>query len=132
MVNTHDTVEAISNFLKAISELDTHWEQICSDISKTDMETEDILHELELSRLNASEGYYWASQLQDVRKRRRDSKDQQSTLLPFKQWADRQKSLTIDLYKTLNSMKNVVKMKDVRVYHPRVRTDLKLCKVLEG
>ena len=131
-MNTHDTVEAISNFLKAMSELDNQWEQICSDISKADLETEDILHEIELSRLNASEGYHWASQLQKVRKRRRDSKDQQSTLQPFKQWADRQKSLTIDLYKTLNSMKNVVKMKDIRVYHPRVRTDLKLCKVLEG
>jgi hypothetical protein len=127
-MNATDTHQAVSLFLKAVTDLDQYWSDIYNEIGKADSETQDLLHEAELSKMNASEGFTLAAKLQEVRQRRRRNKNEQEALKPLKEWSDKHKQTAIDLYKVLTAMQRVLETQQARQYHPRIRTDLKICK----
>ncbi|HMM20610.1 MAG TPA: hypothetical protein PKA10_07705 [Selenomonadales bacterium] len=127
-MNAQDTFTAVARFLAALNELEEHWSRLYDDIGQTDLETQDFLHEVELTKFSAYEGYDIASKFQAVRKRRRAAKDEQEILGPLKQWLDKHKTLTIDLYKVIGAMEKTIEQQRSRHYRPRIRTDLKICR----
>lgn len=95
------------------------------ELDKLEGETQDLLHLIEFNNLNASEGFKVYKELQKVRRRRRELKNQNELIEP--------------LYKTLQSMKNknlkslndgigdvrrIIERQSNRKYSCRIRKDL--------
>lgn len=125
-MNAQDTMDAINQFLSAANQIEEYWSQLYDEVGKTDRETQDLLHELELSRFNACNGFSLAARMQEIRKRRRRSKNEKEVIEPFKQWADKHKSIVVDLHKVLKAMGKAAETQQTRQYHPRELDDLRL------
>lgn len=123
----HEKTEALSGFLDLILYVKNNWDIICDEIRKADQETQDILHEIELTRFNAYEGYELTKKLQEVRQRRRRLKNEKEALKDIKEFYDNNKKLEIDLFKVLSKTRSNISYMENRVYVPKARNDLKLC-----
>lgn len=119
-------IEVLSEQLSSFySKLPNQIERLKKEISLCDLETNDLLHLVELDNFNARDGFKHAKDLQITRKRRRECKDELEGLIeivenlkvnrPF----NHQVSAIEKLVKT---RKEKIKM---RGYQPRVRKDLK-------
>jgi Mg2+ and Co2+ transporter CorA len=122
-----DVIKIVSDFAQLLGKIEQDWDQIYEEIHKTDCETGDLLHEIELTNFNAYEGYRLAKQLQEVRQRRRELKDTQEILQHLKDFYDNNKQLHITLFKLVKEMQKTKASQQNRSYIPRIRTDLKIC-----
>ena len=96
-----------------------------------ELEQDDLLHEIELSKLNAFELSKVAVRLRNVRQERRVIKDKLEFISTLKGFADKynNKLITGDIAQLL---KNIRKLKDnweTRIYKTRVLEDLKISKM---
>jgi hypothetical protein len=121
----------LEQFAQDLEVFENEWDRMQSEIKYTDDETQDFLHEIELTQFSAVDGYHIAKKLQEVRQRRRHWKMQVEILNHYKLFYDQHKSLKLTLWKLLNSMKKTATDKDShnRAYRPKVRQDIKLAQV---
>ena len=89
---------------------------LSQELAKTDLETIDIEHKIELTNFNANEGYMLAKEMKDVRVRRRKIKDTITLLETM--------SKQFDLNKLGTAVEKAEAKLDTRTYTPRVREDL--------
>lgn len=120
-------MESVRGFLKTIDSIENDWDRIYEEIGLSDQEISDLLHEIELTDFNESEGNHLAEEIKRIRKHRRELKDYQEIIRHLKEFLERNRSLKISLYKVLNGMERTKNYHNSRYYTPRVRTDLKLC-----
>ncbi|HHW03390.1 MAG TPA: hypothetical protein GXX35_11400 [Thermoanaerobacterales bacterium] len=123
-----EIIEKIKAFAEILSTIDDEWSQLHQQLQQCDLESSDLLHEIELSKFNACEGYLLAKKLQEVRRRRREIKNTQEILQCIKDFAGNNKNLAIALYKLIKSMEEKLEIQQSRVYVPRVRQDIKLAR----
>lgn len=121
-------VQIVKDFAELINNIEAEWDTIYKNLDKVDNETQDLLHEAELTVFNASEGYELAKKIQEVRRRRRELKDKQEILRFLKDFYDNNKHLKITLFKLAQNMENTRQAQENRQYTPRIRTDIKLAK----
>jgi hypothetical protein len=121
----------LERFAQDLEAFENEWDRMQSEIKYTDDETQDFLHEIELTQFSAVDGYRIAKNLKEVRQRRRHWKTQVEILNHFKFFYDQHKSLKLTLWKLLNSMSKTATDKDScnRAYKPKVRQDIKLAQV---
>lgn len=77
-ISLHTIGELMEDFAPVamlITEMQRHKSDYMMMLNQCDMETNDLLHRLELKGFNACEGYKLAKQLSEVRKKRREMKD---------------------------------------------------------
>jgi hypothetical protein len=118
------------NFLETLNTIEKEWGSWVDDLKQCEMETQDLLHEIELTNFNAYRGYLLCKQLQDVRQRRRQLKNKMEILRTLKEFIENNKQLKISLYKTLSTMEKTEEHQSQRMYLPRVRTDISLAEKL--
>lgn len=121
--------EAISttrNFLDSLNIIEKEWGNWINNLNVCEMETQDLLHEIELTKFDVQRGYRLCKQLQEVRQRRRNLKDTMEVLRTLKDFLDSNKQLKINLFKTLSAMEKTEEHQGRRMYAPRVRMDIKL------
>ena len=123
-----NAVEVLENFLGLLNTLDKNWDSAYSEVGKADKETQDLLHELELTKFNAYEGFQLAQKLKEVRQTRRENKDWQEVNRPLRDYLEQNKTLKVTLYKVLHQMKQAQAGLEERSYKPRILTDMKLAK----
>ena len=122
----YEIADQLNGFLDLLNHIENNWDSIYDGIGQADRETQDILHEMELTSFNASEGYALAKKLQEVRQRRRRLKNEKEALKDIKEFYEHHKQLKIDLFKVLTKKKQTLETQANRKYMPRVRDDLKL------
>lgn len=97
------------------------------EIKRTELERDDLLHEIELGNLNAVELTKVASVLKDVLKERRQYKDELDKVMTLKGFTDKynNKLITGDIIQVLKNLKTLEQNKEKRKYRARVIEDMK-------
>jgi len=130
-----DNIDEVEEFAKEMNYFFTYIERTNSDLKNElrikELEQDDLLHEIELSKLNAFELSKVAVRLRNVRQERRVIKDKLEFISTLKGFADKynNKLITGDIAQLL---KNIRKLKDnweTRIYKTRVLEDLKISKM---
>lgn len=125
-----EAIQTTKNFLETLNAVEKEWGSWHEDLSQCNMEIQDLLHEIELTKFDAYRGYKLCKQLQEVRQRRRDIKNKIEVLKYLKDFYDNNKKLKIELYKVLTNMEQIEENQRHRLYTPRVRTDISLAERL--
>jgi hypothetical protein len=105
--------------LAVVSEIDDIYAELSETITTCEQKTQDLLHEIEFSNFNASEGCGLAKKIKAIRHERREAKNQRESIAHFKQFADNHKNMPVTLAKLLASMKQTKQIQEKRVYVPR-------------
>lgn len=113
----------------------TYIERTNSDLKNElrikELEQDDLLHEIELSKLNAFELSKVAVRLRNVRQERRVIKDKLEFISTLKGFADKynNKLITGDIAQLLKNIRMLKENWDTRIYKTRVLEDLKISKM---
>ena len=113
----------------------TYIERTNSDLKNElrvkELEQDDLLHEIELSKLNAFELSKVAVRLRDVRQERRVIKDKLEFISTLKGFSDKynNKLITGDIAQLLKNIRMLKENWDTRIYKTRVLEDLKISKM---
>jgi Mg2+ and Co2+ transporter CorA len=114
-----DAIEALVRFAEAIGNAEKESVIIENAIQDADMQQQDLLHRLEFDTFNASEGYQLAKKLQEVRRLRRELKNDQELLKPLRDFADKQRMLRDAVLQTVLRIQGVQQTQQARVYSLR-------------
>lgn len=133
-----DNIDEVEKFVEQMNYFFTNIERVNSDLKNRlrtkELEQDDLLHELELSKLNAFELVKVASRLKKTRKERRDIKDKIEFVYTVKGFSDKynNKLITGDLINLLKNIKQLRSNRENRIYNTRVLEDLKVSKMKEN
>lgn len=133
-----DNIDEVEKFVEQMNYFFTNIEKVNSDLKNRlrtkELEQDDLLHELELSKLNAFELVKIASRLKKTRKERRDIKDKIEFIYTIKGFSDKynNKLITGDLINLLKNIKQLRNNRENRIYNTRVLEDLKVSKMKEN
>lgn len=131
-----DNIDEIEKFVEEMNYFFTNIERTNSDLKNElrtkELEQDDLLHEIELSNLNAFELTKVAGRLKKTRQQRREIKDKLDFIATIKGFSDKynNKLITGDL---INLLKNIRKLREnwnTRIYKTRVLEDLKVSKMI--
>lgn len=114
----------MKNFFEGIDKLKIDLE---IEIKKTELERDDLLHEIELGNLNAVELTKAGSVLRDVLKERRKYKDELDKVMTLKGFTDKYNNKLIigDIVQVLKNLNTLEQNKKTRKYKPRIIKDMK-------
>lgn len=131
IMNEEEFLIEMKNFFENIEQLRLDLEE---QIKETELARNDLLHEIELSNLNAFELTKVAGRLKKTRKERRDIKDKLEFIATVKGFSDKytNKLITGDLINLLKNIKQLKKNRETRIYKTRVLEDLKISKMKEN
>ena len=94
-------------------------EVISGEISRLDKEQEDMLHLIELTKANASEGYKLYQKMHNIRNDRRKYKEMQEEIFKVSSVLGQHKTLRQSLQKTVNNIGELNNRQEKRVYGTR-------------
>lgn len=114
----------MKNFFEGIDKLKIDLEK---QITETELERNDLLHELELGNLNAIEMTQVAKTLKEVLQERRKYKDELAKVMTLKGFTDKynNKMITGDIILVLKNLRTLEKNNEARTYSPRRIKNLK-------
>lgn len=130
-----DNIDEVEAFAKEMNYFFTYIERTNSDLKNElrvkELEQDDLLHEIELSKLNAFELSKVAVRLRDVRQERRIIKDKLEFISTLKGFSDKynNKLITGDIAQLLKNIRILKENWDTRIYKTRVLEDLKISKM---
>lgn len=130
-----DNIDEVEAFAKEMNYFFTYIERTNSDLKNElrvkELEQDDLLHEIELSKLNAFELSKVAVRLRDVRQERRVIKDKLEFISTLKGFSDKynNKLITGDIAQLLKNIRMLKENWDTRIYKTRVLEDLKISKI---
>ena len=130
-----DNIDEVEEFAKEMNYFFTYIERTNSDLKNElrikELEQDDLLHEIELSKLNAFELSKVAVRLRNVRQERRVIKDKLEFISTLKGFADKynNKLITGDIAQLLKNIRNLKENWETRIYRTRVLEDLKISKM---
>lgn len=133
-----DNIDEIEKFVEEMNYFFTNIEKVNSDLKNElrtkELEQDDLLHEIELSNLNAFELTKVAGRLKKTRKERRNIKDKLEFIATIKGFSDKytNKLITGDLINLLKNIRQLRKNWETRIYKTRVLDDLKISKMKEN
>lgn len=121
----------IENLFMNLEDIKKNLEQ---QINIKDDETQDYLHEIELSKLNAFELSKVAVLLRDTRKERRMLKNKLELINTLKGYSDKYitKGIIADTKQAIQNIDTLKINQETREYTPRVVKDLKCAKKKKG
>ena len=115
------TSEPISAFLTYLRECEQQYRMAEADERESNLETQDILHSIELENHNYHALAHLSRKLKDVRQKRRESKDTMSTMIPVLEWADSNRAVIKSLERLLGDVRKAEKNLENRIYTPRTK-----------
>jgi hypothetical protein len=123
-MTTEEFLINMKQFFEGIDKVKANLEQ---EINRVELERNDLLHELELAKLNAVEMSQVAKALRDVLKERRIYKDELAKVMTLKGFTDKynNKFIVKDIIQVLKNLRTLEKNNETRKYNPRVIKKLK-------
>jgi hypothetical protein len=122
--------EYITNIINIEDDVVKRYEYNLEVIKQTEDETQDLLHEIELSHAkDMYSGYILYKQLKDARQRRRIAKDENELLSDFYNFCKNQVNTKNQLNKILGNSRKTHEKLCNRHYKPRVRDDLTITEI---
>ena len=108
--------EQIANFLKFIRDAGSKYSMARQDEEQANLETQDILHCLEIYTHKYNQKAQLASKLVDVRRRRRSAKDTIEVYAPIADWAEENKTVLKTLERLLGDVRKAENIQKNRCY----------------
>ena len=127
MQQTLELLENIDYFFKNIDAVER---KLQTDLYNKEGERDDLLHEIELSKLNAIERMQTYSRLETVLKERRIIKDKLDLINTIKPYASKfiTKGICAETDTTIKNIETLKSNQENRQYTPRIIKDLKCAK----
>lgn len=120
-------LENINNIINSYNKTIKTYEENLLIIKKAEDETQDLLHEIELSKSkDLYNGYLIYKYLKECREKRRQAKEENELLEEFYQFSKTQTDTTNKLQKIRGHIQTIRTAQQNRVYRPKERTDLKI------
>lgn len=119
--------ELVTRMLKCIGDAEEIYDSNYDNVKVKEAETQDLLHEIELSNFNASQGCILAKELQKVRRERRKMKDENELLFYLYDMVKKNpgfKNTLINVHKNIKKKERDI---NERYYKAKVREDLTIC-----
>jgi 5'-deoxynucleotidase YfbR-like HD superfamily hydrolase len=120
----HDIEETAVFIRDAIENVPKQLNANHEEIAQIEREIQDLLHVLEFTKFNASEGYKLSKQLQAARQERRKLKNENELLGGLSKIMLKIKPQTDNLNAVIGDIRKRKQMQTNRTYHCRVRKDL--------
>lgn len=121
---TIDAYQAARQLSSIVAAVKADYERAVRDEQYYSDECTDIVHALELLQLTPRQRLELGSQLGVSRWRRRRAKEDKELLTPLADYLRRQKGMAGELVVIVAKIEEVRRLQAVRVYSPKVRTDL--------
>jgi len=126
-----NVVPLIKTILESFETLKYEMDSINQKIRDIHSEQDDLLHEVELTKFNACEGYQLSKELQLLRHKRRHYKDQEEQMDMIRGVINKYKWVINDLKPLVKLLEEKENHQIHRQYTPKIRTNLKLVKLKE-
>jgi len=116
-----DAIEAGETILRCIDYILTRYPENQEGICEYDKQTQDLLHQIELTNFAIGPGYKLAKQLQEVRRGRRGLKDENELLKGLFEYLSQGSSMAFKngLINAVTKAKQRERMLPLRTYAPR-------------
>jgi len=115
--------ELTNQFLNLVNEIDNTYSFFTTEQSKYDKMTSDVLHKIELTNFNASDGYKLCKQLQGIQVERRKVKDEMESLVKL---FSASKTIKENLLSVQKKIINIEEQQEIRGYKPRVLKEMRV------
>ena len=123
-------IPLVQNILSSFETLKHDMDTIGQKIKDIHSEQDDLLHEVELTRFNACEGYNLARELKILRHKRREYKDQEEQLDMLRGFMNKHKWIVNDLKPLIKLLED---KQDYQLHHrtytPKIRKNFKLVRL---
>lgn len=122
-------IQVLDNFKALIGNIPKVESQLKSDEIRLNNEQQDLLHEIELSNLNAVKLTQIATRLRKLRKDRRKVKDKLEYIRTLRSFTDKYNNnfkTYVDIANVKKQLEILEKEQSTRIYKPRVLKDLKV------
>ena len=126
-----NVIPLIKTILESFENLKYEMDSVNQKIRDIHSEQDDLLHELELTKFNACEGYQLSKELQILRHKRRHYKDQEEQMDMIRGIINKYKWIINDLKPLVKLLEEKEDHQIHRQYTPKIRTNLKLVKLKE-
>ena len=126
-----NVIPLIKTILESFETLKYEMDSINQKIRDIHSEQDDLLHEVELTKFNACEGYQLSKELQILRHKRRHYKDQEEQMDMIRGVINKYKWIVNDLKPLVKLLEEKENHQIHRQYTPKIRTNLKLVKLKE-
>lgn len=123
--NITELTNAIQTLLEYIKNTKDKLNQMSESIHNCDLETSDLLHEIEFSNLNETEQKEEYQKIKEVRERRRTYKEMQNYMEILNCFIDITPNIYNKLDTLLYKLKEQQKRHETALFSPRIRTDVK-------
>lgn len=128
--NMQQTIELLKNIKDFFFNIDETEKRLNTELYNKEGERDDLLHEIELSKLNAIERMQTYSKLETVLKERRCIKDKIDLINTKKPYASKfiTKGICAETDTTIKNIETLKSNQENRQYTPRIIKDLKCAK----
>lgn len=128
--NIEEALKLLENIEYFFTNFEDTEKKLLTDLSNKEAERDDLLHEIELSRLNAVEIMNMHKRLEKVLKERREIKDKIALMNTMKAYVNKfvDKGICAETKITIKNIKTLKSNNEVRKYVPRIIKDLKCAK----
>lgn len=125
-----ETLDLLGNIKYFFLNLDETEKRLNTELYNKEGERDDLLHEIELSKLNAIERMQTYSRLETVLKERRNIKDKLDLINTIKPYASKfiTKGICAETETTIKNIETLKNNQENRQYTPRIIKDLKCAK----
>jgi hypothetical protein len=118
--HVYEVLREAAGILNSVPEI---WRQTCEDMKYVDLETSDIMHELELEEFDKDKGDELAREIKKVRQRRRIVKEDQSAFSYLKDFCEKNGTFAKRLDEVVSLMEREIDFRSKRIYTPKIRKD---------
>ena len=113
-------IKDVADIRSAIAESNQIYEDAKDELVYCENRCMDIEHELELNDLSYHQIAKLGKELAELRKRRREAKNQIFMIEPFIDWADHHRKAVNDLSVVLGRMRTISEKQKILIYHSKV------------
>ena len=121
-------ISHVQNIINSFETLRRDMDTVSNKIKNCHSEQDDMLHEIELTKFNACEGYNLSKELQLIRHKRRKYLEQEEQLDILRGFMNKYKWLVNELKPIVIVLENKKEQQTNRKYTPKIRTNLKIVK----
>lgn len=129
---SNEIQNVVSSFSALFNSVDNDYAEIRNQLSNANQEQEDLLHEIELSPFNSYEGFLLAKKMKEVRLRRRQLDNDLKLSQVMLDFVKKHPELGTALFKLSKDINGSINGLSGRLYTPRIRTDIKLCRKIKA
>lgn len=122
-------IQHVQNIITSFEAIRHDMDTVSNKIKNCHSEQDDMLHEIELTKFSACEGYNLSRELQLIRHKRRKYLEQEEQLDILRGFMNKYKWLVNELKPIVKVLENKKEQQVNRKYIPKIRTNLKIVKI---